>query len=73
MGHVNRLPCTIRNREIVIGGLHLPAPEYQEVVDDFAVAFVRPHDLVLSPVPVDGGVVASTPSVRQPSSPGWRS
>ena len=45
MGHVNRLPCTIRNREIVIGGLHLPAPEYQEVVDDFAVAFVRPHDL----------------------------
>jgi sulfate transport system ATP-binding protein len=71
MGHVNVLPCTVRNREITVGGIRFAAPEYQEVEDDFAVAFVRPHSLELVPADTEGSLAATVlhevilgPSVR---------
>jgi len=59
MGNVNRLPCTIRNREIVVGGVRFAAPEYQEVEDDFAVAFVRPQALEVLPEGTAGALAAT--------------
>jgi sulfate transport system ATP-binding protein len=71
MGNVNRLPCTVRNREITVGDVRYAAPEYQEVEDDFAVAFVRPHALEVVPEGTEGSLAATVlhelilgPSVR---------
>ena len=59
MGHVNSLPCTVHNREITVGGIRFAAPEYQEVEDDFAVAFVRPHALEVVAPGTDGSLAAT--------------
>ena len=48
LGNVNALACRIRNGQAEIGTLTLPAPAYARVVDAAGIAFVRPHDLLLS-------------------------
>ena len=48
LGNVNVLPCHIEAGIATIDSLHLPAPDYSGTSE--AMAFVRPHDVVLSPV-----------------------
>nr|WP_199175617.1 sulfate/molybdate ABC transporter ATP-binding protein [Telmatospirillum siberiense] len=54
LGNVNALPCRIRGGQAEIGPLVMPAPSYAGVADAAGVAFVRPHDLLLSR-PGEGG------------------
>ncbi|HXP97478.1 MAG TPA: TOBE-like domain-containing protein, partial [Telmatospirillum sp.] len=58
LGNVNALPCRIRNGQAEIGSLVMPAPAYSRVADAFGVAFVRPHDLILSRPGEGGGTCA---------------
>jgi sulfate transport system ATP-binding protein len=58
LGNVNSLACRIRNGQAEIGTLVLPAPAYAGVEDAAAVAFVRPHDLLLSRPGEGGGASA---------------
>jgi sulfate transport system ATP-binding protein len=48
LGNVNALVCRIRDGQAEIGPLTVPAPAYGGVHDAAGVAFVRPHDLLLS-------------------------
>ncbi len=58
LGNVNSLPCQIRNGQAAIGSLVMPAPTYGGVVNAAGVAFVRPHDLLLSRPGEGGGTFA---------------
>jgi len=58
LGNVNALDCRIHNGQAVIGALTLPAPAYAGVTDATGVAFVRPHDLLLSRPGEGGGAPA---------------
>jgi sulfate transport system ATP-binding protein len=54
LGNVNTLPCKIRQGQARIGTLVLPAPAYSSAANADGLAFVRPHDLLLSPAGEDG-------------------
>ncbi len=58
LGNVNALECRIRSGVAAIGPLTLPAPAYAGVADAAGVAFVRPHDLMLSAAEDGTGVPA---------------
>ena len=58
LGNVNALACRIREGVAEIGTLTLPAPAYAGVQDAAGVAFVRPHDLLLSRPGEGSGVPA---------------
>jgi sulfate transport system ATP-binding protein len=58
LGNVNALTCNIRDGQAEIGPLSLPAPAYAGVNDASGVAFVRPHDLLLSRPGEGGGALA---------------
>ncbi|HVI50355.1 MAG TPA: sulfate/molybdate ABC transporter ATP-binding protein [Candidatus Sulfotelmatobacter sp.] len=58
LGNVNSLECRVRGGEARIGDLRLPAPDYHGVEDAPGQAFVRPHDLLLSPAGDGVGVLA---------------
>jgi sulfate transport system ATP-binding protein len=58
LGNVNALPCRIRNGRAEIGSLVMPAPAYGGVADAAGIAFVRPHDLILSRQGEGGGTFA---------------
>jgi len=53
LGNVNSLECHIRDGVAQIGSLTLPASAYAGVQEAAGLAFVRPHDLLLSK-PGDG-------------------
>ena len=53
LGNVNSLDCHIRDGVAQIGSLTLPASAYAGVQEAAGMAFVRPHDLLLSK-PGDG-------------------
>ncbi len=58
LGNVNALPCRIHNGQAEIGSLVMPAPAYGGVSDATGIAFVRPHDLMLSRPGEGGGTFA---------------
>jgi sulfate transport system ATP-binding protein len=58
LGNVNALACRIRDGLAEIGSLTLPASAYAGVQDAAGTAFVRPHDLLLSPPGAGSGAPA---------------
>jgi sulfate transport system ATP-binding protein len=58
LGNVNALECHIRDGVAQIGSLTLPASAYSGVQEAAGLAFVRPHDLLLSKVGDGAGASA---------------
>ncbi len=58
IGQVNLFHSRVNNGWAHIGDYKLPAPEHEQVQDQAAVAYVRPHDIELSEEPTDGAIQA---------------
>ncbi len=63
IGQVNLFHSRVNNGWAHIGDYKLPAPEHEQVQDQAAVAYVRPHDIELSEEPTDGAIQASVTHV----------
>src|SRR5271170_6498421 len=58
LGNVNALPCRVDNGLAEAEGLVMPAPAFANARDAEAVAFVRPHDLIVVGEEEEGGANA---------------
>lgn len=58
IGQVNLFHSRVNHGWAHIGDYKLPAPEHNQVRDQAAVAYVRPHDIELSEQPGDGAIAA---------------
>lgn len=58
IGHANVFHSRVDNGWAHIGDYKLPAPEHLSIRDQFAVAYVRPHDIELSGQSSEGAIPA---------------
>lgn len=63
IGQVNLFNSRVDKGWAHIGDYRLPAPEYGEVKDGAAIAYVRPHDIELQSEPGEGFIAATVTSV----------
>jgi sulfate transport system ATP-binding protein len=58
IGQVNLFHSRVDNGWAHIGDYKLPAPEHNNVKDQAAIAYVRPHDIELSEIDSEGAIAA---------------
>jgi sulfate transport system ATP-binding protein len=63
IGQVNLFHSRVQEGWAHIGEYKLPAPEFDQVTDSAAVAYVRPHDIELQGEPGEGFIAATVTNV----------
>lgn len=63
IGQVNLFHSRVNNGWAHIGDYKLPVPEHDDINDQAAIAYVRPHDIELSDHPSDGAIAAQVAHV----------
>src|SRR5690606_20361894 len=63
IGQVNLFHSRVQQGWAHIGDIKLPAPEHNEVHDQAAVTYVRPHDIELQAGPGEGFIPATVDSI----------
>ena len=63
IGQVNLFHSRVQEGWAHIGDFKLPAPEFNQVEDAAAIAYVRPHDIELQAEPGEGFIAATITSV----------